>query len=188
VLRLVDQAVKELERLGAHIEVVDLALDDPIDIMLPLWSVALALAVGPMSAEQRAQLDPPLLDLAEPGMRLSAVEYRQLERRREALGRRMNGLHGQYDVLVTPQMATTAFAVNCNVPPDSGMTGWWQWSPYTYPFNLTQQPAAAVPCGFTSAGRPVALQIVGAKFCEPTVLRVARAYEQAHPFELPPIA
>ena len=72
----------------------------------------------------------------------SALEYRALEKQRETLARRMNLLHQQYDLLVTPQLATTAFAVNHEVPPDNGMKRWWEWSPFTYPFNLTQQPAA----------------------------------------------
>jgi hypothetical protein len=65
------------------------------------------------------------------------------------------------------------------------MKRWWEWSPFTYPFNLTQQPAAAVPCGFTTCGLPVSMQIVGAKFSDPQVLRAAYAYETAHPFPVP---
>jgi aspartyl-tRNA(Asn)/glutamyl-tRNA(Gln) amidotransferase subunit A len=183
----VEQAVQDLARLGATIEEIDLALSDPIDIMQPLWSVALAMAVQPMTSEQRTLVEPPLLELAEPGFALSALDYRQLEKRREVLGRKMNLLHQQYDLLVTPQLATTAFPVNHEVPPGTGRTRWWEWSPFTYPFNLTQQPAASVPCGFASNGLPVAMQMVGAKFAERNVLRAARAYEQLHPFQLPPL-
>jgi aspartyl-tRNA(Asn)/glutamyl-tRNA(Gln) amidotransferase subunit A len=185
VALLVDKAVEELAALGARVEELDLDLEDPIAVMQPLWAVALALGVAPMTAEQRALVDPPLLGLAEPGFHLSALQYRQLEKARENFGRRMTMLHAQYDLLVTPQLATTAFAVNHEVPPDTEMKRWWQWSPFTYPFNLTQQPAAAVPCGFTPDGLPVAMQIVGAKFADALVLRAARAYEKAHPFVLP---
>jgi aspartyl-tRNA(Asn)/glutamyl-tRNA(Gln) amidotransferase subunit A len=58
-------------------------------------------------------------------------------------------------------------------------------SPFTYPFNLTQQPAASVPAGLTAEGLPVGLQIIGAKFADATVLRAARAFEQARPFARP---
>jgi aspartyl-tRNA(Asn)/glutamyl-tRNA(Gln) amidotransferase subunit A len=187
VARLVDKAVDALAALGAQVEEIPLELEDPIAIMQPLWAVALALGVAPMTAEQRALVDPPLLDLAEPGFHLSALDYRRLEKARENFGRRMALLHTQYDLLVTPQLATTAFAVNHEVPPDTEMKHWWQWSPFTYPFNLTQQPAAAVPCGFASNGLPVAMQIVGAKFADPQVLRAARAYETAHPFVMPAV-
>ena len=84
-------------------------LDDPIAIMQPLWAVALALAIEPMPSEKRALIEPALLALAQPGFTLNALEYRRLEREREILGRRMNNLHVQYDLLITPQMPITAF-------------------------------------------------------------------------------
>ena len=186
VVSLVDKAVGELVSLGAHVEEIDPDLDDPIEIMQPLWSVALALGVAPMTSDRRALIDPPLLDLAEPGYRLSALDYRRLEQARESLGRRLGMLHAKYDLLVTPQLAIAAFAAGHEVPPDSNMKRWWEWSPFTYPFNLTQQPAASVPCGFTTSGLPVSMQIVGAKFSDALVLRAAYAYETAHPFAVPP--
>src|SRR5437879_9942475 len=56
------------------------------------------------------------------------------------------------------------------------------WLPFTYPWNLTGQPAATVPCGFTRGGLPVGLQIVGRRFADATVLRAAAAFEDAHPW------
>ncbi|HTO44941.1 MAG TPA: amidase [Burkholderiales bacterium] len=185
IATLVDRAAQSLRDLGAQVEEVDLALEDPIKIMQPLWSVALAIAVQPLSADQRKLMEPGLLELAEPGLRMSALEYRALEKERETLARRMNLLHQRYDLLMTPQLATTAFAVNQEVPPGNGMKRWWEWSPFTYPFNLTQQPAASVPCGFAGNRLPVAMQLVGARFADAKVLRAARAYEQAHPFVMP---
>ncbi len=187
VAKLVDRAVSEFATLGAQVEELDLVLEDPIHIMQPLWAVALALAVEPMSPAQRALCDPPMLELAEAGFHLSAIKYRQLERARDAFGRRMTGLHTKYDLILTPQLATTAFAAGHEVPPGGELKRWWQWSPFTYPFNLTQQPAATVPCGFAANGLPVALQIVGAKFADALVLRAARAYERAHPFVMPKV-
>lgn len=187
VVRLVEGALAVLTRQGAHVEETDLSLTDPIAIMQPLWSVALAMAVQPMTDKQRGLVDPPLLDLAEPGFRVSAIEYRGYEKQREALARRMSDLHQQYDLLITPQLTTTAFAVNHEVPPGSGMKRWWEWSPFTYPFNLTQQPVATVPCGFATNGLPVAMQIVGPKFADKQVLRAARAFESGRPFKMPPV-
>jgi len=146
------------------------------------------LGVSSMTAAQRALVDPGLLEAAEPGFRLSALDYRRLEEARENFARRMALLHATYDLLVTPQLATPAFPVGHDVPPESGMKRWWEWSPFTYPFNLTQQPAAAVPCGLAPNGLPVSLQIVGPKFADALVLRAARAYEAAHPFALPKVA
>ncbi len=185
VAKLVEKSVQAFAELGAQVEPVDLALDDPISIMQPLWAVALAMAVAPMTPAQRALCDQPMLELAQPGFHLSALEYRQIEKQRENFARRMTELHADYDLLVTPQLTTTAFAVNHEVPPNTQMKRWWQWSPFTYAFNLSQQPAATVPCGFAHNGLPVAMQLVGAKFADALVLRAARAYEHAHPFVMP---
>jgi aspartyl-tRNA(Asn)/glutamyl-tRNA(Gln) amidotransferase subunit A len=65
---------------------------------------------------------------------------------------------------------------------------WANWTPFSYPFNLTQQPAASVPCGLTAAGLPIGLQIIGPMFQDALVLRAARAYEALHPAPLPPLA
>src|SRR6185436_8352405 len=89
VATLVEKAVHAFESLGARVEELDLELEDPIAIMQPLWAVALALAIAPMTAAQRALVDPPLLELAQPGFGLNALEYRRLERAREAFARRM---------------------------------------------------------------------------------------------------
>jgi aspartyl-tRNA(Asn)/glutamyl-tRNA(Gln) amidotransferase subunit A len=187
VAALVERAVGVLADQGAIVEEVDLTLEDPISIMQPLWAVALAIALEPMSQAQRDLLDPPINALAAPGFSMSALEYRAVERAREGFARRMNALHQTHDLLITPQLATTAFEVNHEVPPNSDLKRWWEWSPFTYPFNLTQQPAATVPCGFASNGLPVAMQVVGPRFSEQTVLRAARAYERVHPFRRPPL-
>jgi aspartyl-tRNA(Asn)/glutamyl-tRNA(Gln) amidotransferase subunit A len=71
------------------------------------------------------------------------------------------------------------------VPVGSGLQRWPQWTPFSYPFNLTQQPAASVPCGLTSQGLPAGLQIVGPRFADALVLRAARAFEKAAPWSFP---
>ena len=149
------------------------------------WAVGCALLVADISIERQELMDQPILELAERGRGVSAVEYRNAEQQREALGRHMRLFHTQYDLLITPQLPLTAFEAGREFPAGQDMSRWWQWSPFTYPFNLTQQPAATVPCGFATDGLPVAFQIVGDKFADALVLRAARAYEVACPFEMP---
>ncbi len=95
----------------------------------------------------------------------------------------MARFHETYDLLLTPQMPLPAIEAG-RVTPADGSYGdnWINWSPYTYPFNLTQQPAASVPCGFTSDGLPIGLQIVGPARQDHLVLRAARAFESARPW------
>ena len=96
-------------------------------------------------------------------------------------------VYERFDLLLCPTLPVPPFAVGQDdADPLDGETeklGPLQWTRFTYPFNLTQQPAATVPCGFTAAGLPIGLQIVGARHADALVLRAARAYEAAHPQE-----
>lgn len=188
VAAVVEDGVRVLEQLGAVVEEVDPGFPDPIDVMQPMWSVALALAMEQLPVDRRNLVERPLAELAERARGTTAVDYRRLELRREAYARGMSALHDRYDLLVTPQMPITAFEVGHEVPPGTRRQRWWEWSPFTYPFNLTQQPCATVPCGLSAAGLPVALQLVGAKFDDARVMRAARSYEGARAFRLPAIA
>ena len=95
----------------------------------------------------------------------------------------MARFHERYDLLLTPTLATPAFAVGHDVPPDGSFgDDWIGWTPYSYPFNLTLQPAATVPCGLTAAGLPVGLQIVGPMHRDDLVLRASRAFEAIRPW------
>ena len=75
-------------------------------------------------------------------------------------------------------MPIEAFEAGHNVPPGSGMAIWTRWTPFTYPFNLTQQPALSLPCGTTSEGLTVGLQVVGRRFDDAAVLRFAQVCEE----------
>jgi aspartyl-tRNA(Asn)/glutamyl-tRNA(Gln) amidotransferase subunit A len=96
----------------------------------------------------------------------------------------MNLFHRDYDLLVTPTLAVAAFDVGREFPESNGKR-WTDWTPFSYPFNLTQQPAATIPCGLTRAGLPVGLHIVGPRYADALVLRAARAFETARPIALP---
>jgi aspartyl-tRNA(Asn)/glutamyl-tRNA(Gln) amidotransferase subunit A len=87
----------------------------------------------------------------------------------------------RYDFLLTPSVATVAFETERLGPLDADGSAWLGWTPFSFPFNLTQQPAASVPCGFTRDGLPIGLQIVGRMFDDAGVLTASSAYEQANP-------
>jgi aspartyl-tRNA(Asn)/glutamyl-tRNA(Gln) amidotransferase subunit A len=97
----------------------------------------------------------------------------------------MRQFMADFDLLVTPTVAVPAFearpAGHSPMTPES-MLGW---TPFSYPFNLTQQPACTIPCGVTNDGLPIGLQIVGPMFADAQVLRATRAYEQRHPVPRP---
>lgn len=95
----------------------------------------------------------------------------------------MGLFHERYDLLLTPTMPIAAFEAGREVPPGSPSPRWMSWTPFTYPFNMTQQPAASLPCGLTSGGLPVGLQVVGARHADALVMAACAAYEKARPWQ-----
>jgi len=183
VTRVVAKAVEGLVQLGAHVEQIDPGFSDPLEVFNTLWFAGAARLAGPLSEAQRQLMDPGLLRIARLGEQISLSDYSGALEARAALVARMAAFHEHYDVLVSPMMPITAFEAGHNVPPGSGLGEWMEWTPFTYPFNLTQQPAASVPCGLAANGLPVGLHVVGARFADEQVLRVCQAYAKAFPTE-----
>jgi aspartyl-tRNA(Asn)/glutamyl-tRNA(Gln) amidotransferase subunit A len=169
--------------LGAQVEAVDPDLPDSGETIRTIWGATSATIVDAIPERDRGRMDPGFVRLAADGRRYGLADYLAAYTRRAEFANAMARFHERYDLLLTPQMAVPAFAVGLEAPADGSYGGAWiEWSPFTYPFNLTQQPAASVPCGFTSDGLPLALQIVGPARNDALVLRAARAFEGARPF------
>jgi aspartyl-tRNA(Asn)/glutamyl-tRNA(Gln) amidotransferase subunit A len=185
VIDLVEQAVDALSvEVGLRVELADPGFDDPIDTFETLWSAGAGHAVAAVPTERRGQLDPGLRRLGEAGGRLSLEAYQSALDARNALGVTLGAFHERYDVLLTPTVPIPAFEAGHDVPPGSEWTRWPQWTPFSYPFNLTGQPAATVPVGLTADGRPVGLQVVGPRHSDDLVLAVCRALEAVRPWPL----
>jgi aspartyl-tRNA(Asn)/glutamyl-tRNA(Gln) amidotransferase subunit A len=185
VADLVAKAALAFVELGAIVEQVDALMADPIEIFVPHWYVGAANLLRTFSEDQRAKMDEGLREIAAEGSRISLMDYLTAVRRRAELGAAMRRLHETYDLLLTPTLPLAAFAAGRERPDPASQPRWINWASFSYPFNLTQQPAASVPCGFTAAGLPVGLQIVGPMHGDALVLRAARAFEAARPWPLP---
>jgi aspartyl-tRNA(Asn)/glutamyl-tRNA(Gln) amidotransferase subunit A len=178
VEQAVTQAVAVLAEAGALVEEVDLGLDDPVEAFHVLWFSGAAKVLQPFPAAARVRVDHNLLVAAAEGERATASDYLDAVAVRMALGQRLGLFHQRYDVLVTPTLPIPAFEVDRDVPAGSASPWWTSWTPYTYPFNLTQQPALSVPCGFTPSGLPIGLQIVGPRHADALLLRLGRSYQE----------
>jgi aspartyl-tRNA(Asn)/glutamyl-tRNA(Gln) amidotransferase subunit A len=78
----------------------------------------------------------------------------------------MAAFHQKYDLLLTPMVPIPALAVGQDLNDPATERHWLDWSPFSYPFNMTRQPAASIPCGLTGAGLPIGLQIVGPLYAD----------------------
>jgi aspartyl-tRNA(Asn)/glutamyl-tRNA(Gln) amidotransferase subunit A len=172
--------------LGATVELADPGFADPIEAFQVLWFSGAAAVIHPV-LDRSAELDPGLVRVSELGARFSSGDYLGAMAVRNDLGTLMGAFHQRYDLLLTPTLPIPAFEVGVDAP--AGCTGTWtSWTPFTYPFNMTQQPAASVPCGLTAGGLPVGLQIVGPRHADGRVLAAAHAFQRAteHHLRRPP--
>jgi aspartyl-tRNA(Asn)/glutamyl-tRNA(Gln) amidotransferase subunit A len=172
----------------AKVETVSNVLDPSLATFQTHWFGGAAFLVNQFPAEKQALLDPGLAHVVEMGRGITLMDHLAAVKAREAMGTRMNAFHQRFDLLVLPTMPIPAFCAGYDWPAAFENKQWSDWTPFTYPFNLTRQPAISVPCGLTQAGLPIGLQIVGPLYADRAVLNAARAFEQSHPFQRPPLA
>jgi aspartyl-tRNA(Asn)/glutamyl-tRNA(Gln) amidotransferase subunit A len=179
IASLVESAALAFEDLGAEVKLRAPGFADPRATFDVIWSTGAARAVAGLA--DASGIDPGLAEIAALGRAHSALDLANALGDRDRLAIVMSRFHEEWDLLLTPALPLAAFEAGREVPETAGDPRWPGWTPFTYPFNLTQQPAATVPCGFTAAGLPAGLQIVGPRHADALVLRAARAYEAAHP-------
>lgn len=184
----VDRGAQRLSELGAVVEAVDPGFDCPLDITTGLWFLGSWTVWNTLSPQQQALTDPDFRAQAEQGAALSALQVQQLNLRRGALGAQMRQFMQRWDLLLTPSVAVPAFDARPAGQGPMNPETLLGWTPYSYPFNLTQQPAITVPCGLTRDGLPMGLQLVGPMFGDALVLRAARAFESTSPVPRPDLA
>ena len=187
IARIVKKAVATFTELGAHVENKDPGFEDCGPLFAAHWFPGAAYIVRNIHPRKRALMDKGLLETARMGEKYTTAQYLDAIQKRGALGVLMNRFHESWDLLVTPTLPLAAFEAGKEVANLLKEKRWTDWSPFSYPFNLTQQPAATVPCGLTKKGLPVGLHIVGPRYADALVLRVARAFESAHPIQMPEI-
>jgi aspartyl-tRNA(Asn)/glutamyl-tRNA(Gln) amidotransferase subunit A len=170
--------------LGCVVEQATPGFPDPVHSLQILWASGLAAALGSYLPQWGDQMDPGLVELIRSTEPLSATDYAAAVMERDALWDRVQSFFARYDLLLTPTMPTTAFAADEPIPTmvAGRRTSGFGYTPFTYPFNLTGQPAASVPVGFTDDGLPVGMQIVGRRHADRTVLAASAAFEAACPW------
>jgi len=175
----VADAVKVLAQLGARVEQVDPDLPDARETFWVHWTSGAFNALRRLPADKLALVESGLREAFEVGSRHALGTYLDAVATRTQIGERMKRFHLDWDLLVTPTLAVPAFEVGRVAPeaPAAARNDWTWWTPFSFPFNLTQQPAASVPCGFTADGLPVGLQLVAPAYREDLCLRAAHAFQ-----------
>ena len=183
----VTKAVRQFETLGAVVEEVGTIFPSPREALFTLWAAGAAKLLDAYPQENYVLVDSGLGATAAEGRRISAVDYLGADLVRTALSQSMAAFHQKHELLLTPMMPIPALPVGQDLNDPATERHWIDWSPFSYPFNMTRQPAASIPCGLTRAGLPIGLQIVGPLYADARVLRAARAFETTQPERRPPL-
>lgn len=181
----VAQAARTFESLGAVVEQVDPPLPDSTHAFRVHWFGSARQLLHRLPPEKFARLDPGLQETVRDAERYTITDYLDAQALRGTMGTAMGIFHQQYDLLLTPATSVPPFEVGKVMPPPPPEAGpdalkdWTWWTPFSYPFNMTQQPALVMGCGFTDDGLPLSLQLVAPAHREDLCLRAAAAYEMA---------
>ncbi len=182
------EAVRTLKRLGATVDEIDLGWDYTVlDAWQTWWEGLFAALCGDLLPRWRHQMTPMVVKVLEAGQRHDAVRLYKSNITRGAMWQKLGPVLEKYDALVCPTCAVSAlYAEHDSMAAEYRIDGqrvpaYVGWA-MTYPFNMMAWcPVASVPSGFGSTGMPTGLQIVGRTFDDPTVFRVAAAFEKARP-------
>ena len=186
IAAIVERATRVFADLGCVVEETEFAIESPADDYLLLSSAAYAAIRQDDLEEVRDRIDPGYMDLVDEVWEATAADYVRASQLRRELCQQFGELMEDYDLLLTPTMPVPARPID-----DPGLRSQnLGWNPFCPAFNMTGQPAASLPCGFTRDGLPVGLQLVGRHRDEATVLRASAAFEELRPWsdERPPVS
>lgn len=173
----VQQTADLLAARGARVQQVPVDVSGARGTLDLLWETGCAAVIEHAGPDKRELFDETMRYFADRAAGHTAVQYADAMAARTLLAGRFAALHRDWDVLLTPVTTTPAFEVDTDIPAGSGMESWLDWAPYTYPFNLTGQPAMTVPAGVDERNRPLAIQLVGPRFADQRLLDVAAVIE-----------
>lgn len=185
----IEAAVREVARcfesLGAIVEEVDPPLPDSAHAFRAHWCTHARHLLHRLPPEKFELLDPGLQQVVDEAKRYTLADYLDAQLLRGTMGTAMGEFHQAHDLLLTPATAVPPFPVGLVMPPPpegvrfDDAQDWTWWAPFSFPFNMTQQPALVMGCGFTDDGLPLAMQLVAPAHREDLCLRAASAYETA---------
>jgi aspartyl-tRNA(Asn)/glutamyl-tRNA(Gln) amidotransferase subunit A len=171
-------------KFGCKVEFVDPGWPSPYECWRAIFLGGIATRLAPYLAERRQDIDPGLVPVIEEALGWSPTRYVEAWFERLAWQQHARAFFERYDLLLSPTVACPPFRIGMLYPAviDGKQVGREASSAFTFPFNMTGQPAASVPCGLTKDGRPIGLQVVGRRFDDVTVLRACAAFERARPW------
>lgn len=177
VAEITEKAVATMAGLDIEVELVPHVMEDPVDLWTAEFYAGVGTKLRQTVEEAPHTLGPAVLEMLRAALLQDMQDYYQAVFDRYAFRETLRQFFTRYDLLITPTLPVAAFDVGRDVPPGYGDKNIVSWASFTYPFNLTGQPAASLPVGMTQAGLPVGLQLVAPSHAEKPIFELAARYE-----------
>ena len=173
---VVAAALDRIADAGATITPTDLPGENLLQVFHAHWLTGAANRMAQVPPDLRGQCDPAFAEAAAQGALISTLDLLAAQTARARFGAAMDQLLDRYDLILSPSTSVLPFAAGREWPEGAAMSRWTEWAGFSFPLNLSQHPAASVPCGRTG-GLPVGLQIIGPRGADGRVLDAAEAVE-----------
>ena len=180
----VKAAARRFTELGAHVEEVSINWGKPGPELIRFFWSAHMTTRKPLLAQWANQMDPGLVACIRDSENVSVDQYQAARDRKMRYITDIHRWFEDWDFLLTPSVSVAAFPADKLMPSHwpSHPWDWISWAEFSYPFNMSWNPASNVPCGFTADGLPIGLQIVGKRFDDLGVLQASAAFESIAPW------
>jgi aspartyl-tRNA(Asn)/glutamyl-tRNA(Gln) amidotransferase subunit A len=183
VRAIAQRAVEAFAAMGCRVEEIAAPFgDDPAELWTAEFYAGIGNRLGPVLKSAPESLDPDVAAIVAQALALPVAQYYRCVAARYAFRERMRVLFERCDLLVSPTLPVAGVPAGVAMPAGFADRNIVTWVCYTYPFNLTGQPAASIPAGFTAAGLPVGLQLVARAYREEDIFSAAAAFEAARPW------
>jgi aspartyl-tRNA(Asn)/glutamyl-tRNA(Gln) amidotransferase subunit A len=185
VEKAVMSSIQKLDTYNWSIEEIKIERSRISEAFSTNWLIMFAYELKPYLEKWSDKMDPVLIQWTKAGLDFDASALPKAMKMRSQFYQKIYEVFKKYDILITPTTAVPAFELGISAPstiegkgvPPIG------WQPFTFPFNFTGHPAASIPCGWSSEGTPLGMQIIGKRFQELLVLQVSKAFEDIAPWQ-----
>jgi Asp-tRNA(Asn)/Glu-tRNA(Gln) amidotransferase A subunit family amidase len=183
VVAIARSAAQAFAALGCAVdEVASPFGEDAAELWTAEFYAGVAARLGATLASRRELLDPEVAAIVDQALAQPVADHYRLVAGRYAFRERVRAFFDRYDLLLSPTLPVAGVDAGVTIPPGLAGRNLVTWVCYTYPFNLTGQPAASIPAGFTAEGLPVGLQLVARPWREEDLFAAAAALESAQPW------
>jgi len=181
--RVVRDSVDRLkDTFGISVETVSPDWDDPIRIFETLWVAGRGVAYGKQANGATPGFGSGFANLVRQSRRFDLEDYLDATRARAVFAAQIHRFFETFDILLMPTIPILPFDAELEAPAGMGSNSeilpWTGWTPFTYPFNISGNPAASIPAGLSRNGMPVGLQVIGPRYCDASVLAFCRDLEE----------